>query len=369
MTPWIFVNGSFLMKPQTGVQRYAREMLGGMHSLGVKDIVILAPPQCRQTEVYGYPVVSDHRKFPWRGQWWAWEQIRLPMLVRRYDDYLLWSPSNIGPWLVKEQVITMHDALVFAGPKWFSFAGRNYYRRLLPLLARRVRHIITDSEHSKKELIHYRVVPENNISVVHLGVNMDVKRRDGMDERRYVLNLGSRDPRKNVRGLLAAWNQIEPRLKSGYRLGIVGGNIRGVVDEGLQKQSLPDVDFFGYVSDDELKQLFDQAVLFVFPSFYEGFGLPPLEAMASGVPVIVSSTTSLPEVCGEAAVYVDPYDTQDIAEKIVAMLRDPGLRLLYRQKGLEQAQRFTWKRSAQSLMDILERTKARAHSKVLNSAQ
>lgn len=350
----IAVNGTFLMKSLTGVQRYAKEMLRGLRSIGFNNIIILAPPGCSINQLFEYRIVVDDIRFPWHGQWWLWEQFRLPRMLEQYPDRILWSPSNIGPLCVQNQVVTMHDALVFAGPEWFSPAGRTYYRMLLPRLAKRVKHIITDSTYSKEELIKFGVVRPDKISVVRLGVGSDFSARTGTEEKIYVLNLGSRDPRKNVRGLISAWNRIDSSIKLGFRLGIVGGNIRGVVGEGLHGQNFPDVDFFGYRTDSELKELFKRTALFVFPSFYEGFGLPPLEAMASGVPVISSKTTSLPEVCGDAALYVDPYDENDIADKMRSMLSDPALRSRYRQKGLDHVKQFTWERTAQRFVEVME---------------
>jgi glycosyltransferase involved in cell wall biosynthesis len=350
----IAVNGTFLMKPLTGVQRYAREMLRGLGLIGFKDIIVLAPPGCSIDEIYEYKIVTDAIHFPWHEQWWIWEQLRLPFLLRNYPEHILWSPSNIGPLCVSNQVITMHDALVFAGPEWFSLVGRTYYRMLLPRLAKRVKHVITDSAYSKEELIKYGVVRPDKISIVPLGVSSDFFYEKSAEERTYVLNLGSRDPRKNVRGLISAWNKIDPAIKKGFRLGIVGGNIRGVVSEGLHDVNLPDVDFFGYRTDSELNDLFHRSVFFVYPSLYEGFGLPPLEAMASGVPVITSNTTSLPEVCGNAALYVDPYDEKDITDKMSCLLNDPALRLYYQKKSLEHVKQFTWERSARRFLEIME---------------
>ncbi|RBW68891.1 glycosyltransferase family 4 protein [Bacillus taeanensis] len=360
MNAKIVVNGTFLMKPVTGVQRYAREIIKSLNKSGYTDIIIISPKEYEEEHFMGYPVIRDSLSFPLKNQWWVWEQTRLPSLFKRYaKTHILWSPTNTGPVTVSNQVVTIHDAAVFAGPNWFSNFGGKYYRMLLPLLGKRARHILTVSEFSKSELIKYGITKKSDISVVPCGIgqeflNEDLKRNGAKKHSSgFVLNLGSRDPRKNVSALLSSWNKLDEGIASNKKLVVVGGHNRGFNNEGIKEEVLhPNIDFVGYKTDEEIIELYQNADLFVFPSLYEGFGLPPLEAMACGTPVAVANAASLPEVCGDAAIYFDPTDEKDIAEKISKALSGTVNLETYRESGLQQVKKFTWEKSAEKLIKV-----------------
>ncbi|RYD05693.1 hypothetical protein N752_07290 [Desulforamulus aquiferis] len=167
----IAINGTFLMKKITGVQRYAYEMIKGFRKIEGLEIIIFAPKECLLSEISGFKIIKDKNKFSYLNQWWLWEQCNLPKLCKEHKDYLLWSPANTGPLLVENQVVTLHDAAVFEGPEWFSKTSGTYYRWLLPKLTRRVKHIFTVSNFSKNEIIKYGLGKPSNISVVYPGVS------------------------------------------------------------------------------------------------------------------------------------------------------------------------------------------------------
>jgi glycosyltransferase involved in cell wall biosynthesis len=246
-----------------------------------------------------------------------WEQGVLPLKLRR--DQLLWSPSNCGPLALRNQVVTMHDIAPIDHPEWFTKRFALWYQMLIPRLVYRVRHIITVSEFTKNRLINALQVPAEKITVIYNGVDsrfcplpveMASQSLEAMKlpSSRYVLSLCSIGQRKNIVRLLKAWEQIEGRYKDIWLViaGAEGSEL--VFEKVLHKQLPPRVHFTGHVPEEHLAALYTGAIVYVYVSLYEGFGLPPLEAMATGCPVIVSKTTALPEVCKEAAYYVAPCD-------------------------------------------------------------
>lgn len=337
----LLVNGRFLTQPITGVQRYAREMLAALESSDL-TIGVVAPrgagPLPGKTErLDDGSILKGH----------AWEQMRLSGWMRKWNADLLWSPCNTGPLSVDAQVVTIHDASVFAGPEWFSASFRAFYKWLLPRLGRKVRVVVTDSEFSKSELVKYGVADAAKIRVVPAGVGPQFA--PGGAKGGYVLFVGTRNPRKNLARLIEAWSRVPD--KGGRVLRAVGGAGRAFSREALPP--IPaDVKLEDAANDDALVALYRGADLLVQPSLYEGFGLPPLEAMACGTPAVVSRVASHPEVCGDAAIYCDPLDVADIARAIAKGLTHPPTNCF------EQAARFTWPRAAATLTAVFERSQA-----------
>jgi glycosyltransferase involved in cell wall biosynthesis len=289
------------------------------------------------------------------------EQLELPGLIPK-ETKLFWSPHyNIPVFYRGPLLVTIHDVLHLAMPQYLEgWHKKAYANWLFWCLRKKATAILTDSQFSKEEIIRYTPAGNQAISVVHLGIDenwFNVTKQQRPHERPYIIFVGNVKPHKNVRGLLEAFSLVKDKIP--HNLVIVGkreGFISG--DEGVARQaeSLGQrVIFTGYVTDDVLKQYIAHAEALVLPSFYEGFGLPPLEAMACGCPVIVSKAASLPEVCGDAALYCDPYDPKDIAEKIKQLVANPSLQESLRQKGLEQAKRFTWEQCAQETVAVIRK--------------
>lgn len=356
--PLIAINGRFLTQVVTGVQRYAVEMVLGLSKLRRHyEIVVITPPGRLVSRVPN--LVQDN--FPIGGH--LWEQLRLPWLLKKMKADLLWCPGFTAPLLNYgvPLVVTLHDAATFAGPEWFSPTFTLYYRFLIPLVGRVATKVITDSDFSRQELIKYSMVGRpNNIEVVYCGLtplrnnqNGATKTLEQLQGKNYVLSLGSRNPRKNMPRLLLAWNKIPGSVKSGRVLAIAG-KVDRVFSEEKFSMLPEDVIFLDYVPDDELFDLYSNADAFVYPALYEGFGIPPIEAMSCGTPVLVSNITSLPEVCGNAAAYCDPYNVDDIADKLSQLLTDNTFVKTLIKRGLEQAKLYSWNRSAQQLSNIFE---------------
>lgn len=222
--------------------------------------------------------------------------------------------------------------------------------------------IITGSEYSKQEILQRLDFTEDQVTVIHHGIDHDlfkVYKNVNIDfglPSKFILSVGSIEPRKNLIGLLKAYDSLNEDLKKEYKLVLVGfkgwknKEIMDILDNNQEN-----IHYLGFVSDEDLAKVYNLASLFVFPSFYEGFGLPPLEAMACGTPVVSSNLTSMPEVCIDAAVYCDPHDTKDIKSKIELVLNDVSLQSSMIQKGIERAKQFTWGKSADEHMKVFEK--------------
>jgi glycosyltransferase involved in cell wall biosynthesis len=346
--PPIAFNGRFLDQQMTGVQRYSHGMLT---HLGPR-LQVLRPEG-------PLPPVRGH----------LWEQFVLPRLSGKS---LLWSPGNTGPLSRANQVVTVHDASSLEHPEWFSGPFATWYRFVVPRLMRRVRKVITVSEFSKERLLAISGIPEENIAVIPNAIDTRFKpatqealaafRKKHNLEQPYCLYMGSLEPRKNVLTLLKTWTDLALSDCDLILAGTPGHVFRA---RGFAELP-PRTRLFGRVSDDELPLLLSAAKCFIFPSLYEGFGFPPLEAMACGCPVICSGTTSLPEVCGPAfdpadsqstgaALYFSPMDREQLAAQIRAVMgMSPETSCRMSNNGLLQASKFNWERCAGQTWSVLK---------------
>jgi len=340
----IVYNVRTLSAPLTGVQRYVRELdarLGG-------DFERVAPS-------IGAQGASGH----------LWEQLVLPV---RLGGRMLFSPGNTGPVGYRRQVVTIHDASTLDLPDAFAGAFGRWYRWMLPRLARRVLGVVTVSEFSRARIVATLGVPRRRVAVVHNGVTpapgplagdllSAVRLRYGLHGR-FLLFVGSRDARKNAAFLVKAFAASGVR---GLELVLVGGGNDRLFapGEGAWK---PGVRVLGHVEDRDLEALYALAEGFVFPSLYEGFGLPPLEAMARGCPVLCSDATCLPEVCGPALerggapIYFSPRSEASLAEALSRFAGLPaGVRQQMASAGRARAGGYTWDRCASETLAAVTR--------------
>jgi glycosyltransferase involved in cell wall biosynthesis len=344
----IFVNARFLTQPITGVQRYAVELSKELKRLRA-DIRFVAPKNLLHHDLGEQLGVEVCGRLTGH----AWEQFELPLYTRKG---LLLSFCNTSSLVKRRQLVTLHDAAVFAVPGSYSWAFRNWYKVLFVGLGQVALKVLTDSEFSRQELQRYSRVPAYKLEVVYLGsehvfgtqADTSILNTYGL-ERPFLLAVGSQSPHKNFDALVEA---LERLGETDFDVVIAGGvNPRVHARTGTLPQSVRHV---GFVSDGELRALYENAAGFVHPAYYEGFGLPPLEAMALGCPVIVSKAASLPEVCGAAALYFDPHNPADIADKIRQLMRDETLRQTLRQRGIKQAEQFSWQNCAEQVLDFAE---------------
>lgn len=332
--PEVIVNGRFLSTRVTGVQRYAAEIL---RCLGARVQVVRPGPTADR------PGISGH----------AWEQFTLPRSVSSRS--VLWSPANSGPLATRNQVLTLHDLSPLEHPEWFKPAYAAWYRLFLPLLVRRVRRILVPSEYVRRGILSRFHMPGDAVVVVPAGVDTHrfhkVPPSGASGWGRYILFVGTLEPRKNIPTLLTAWKQIE-KFHPNVSLILAGGAGR-VFNPVHFPDKINRVRFIGYVAEEALPSLYSGAEVFVFPSFDEGFGLPVLEAMSCETPVVVSNRGALPEVVGEAGVFVDPTNAEELANVLNHCLMDATLRGTLAESGRRQAQHFSWQTSSEKVWDIL----------------
>jgi len=335
------MNTRTLRGPLTGVQRYAQEMFDRLGS-------VLSPVEPGSISLG----VRGH----------AWEQFILPRLV---GDELLWSPANCGPLELKRQIVTIHDLSPLDHPEWMSRKYSAWYQFMIPRLAERVATIIADSAYTKSRIIERCRIPDDKVTVVHLGVSSKfapappeairlLMEKLGLAGRRYFLIVGSIEPRKNLARVISAWRTAVSRLDEDIVLVVAGavGDSKIFADQALG--ALPErVLLVGRVSDADLPTLYSGALAAIYLSLYEGFGLPPLEAMACGVATLSSATTSVPEVVGDAGMLVDPLNIGEIAEAMVQLASDSRLCATFSELGLKRASRFNWDETAATTLKIL----------------
>ncbi|WP_242918243.1 glycosyltransferase family 4 protein [Pontibacter liquoris] len=349
----IIVNARFLTQPVTGVQRFAIEI-----SLCLKRLyphaVFVAPRKlvhkeiAQQLEVVTFGHLAGH----------AWEQLELPLYLKKHNQPLLLNLCNTAPLFYRKQVVCIHDLAVFINPAWFSASFAAVYKFLLPRIARRSVKVLTVSNYSRQTIQSLLGIQEAKIAVIYNAVS-DYLCTTGKEATpskygAYILAVGSLDPRKNLLNLVKAFNQCQ---LPGIKLVIVGATSSIFKDPALQQLLLGNdqIILTGYLPDQALPGLYRNALFFVYPSFFEGFGIPPLEAMQCGCATIVSNTSSLPEVCADASLYVNPTDIADIARAIGLLASDAELRNNLIHKGLERSRHFSWEKSAIKLMKVIER--------------
>lgn len=342
--PLIYVNTRVTHYQLTGVQRYCKEILSLVdnHSLISK----VKPPFWISHSILGH----------------LWEQIVLPHYTKQN---LLFSPSNTGPLLVKNQVVTIHDVVSLDHPEWLNPKFAAWYQFLLPKLAKQVKKIITISEFSKSRILYHIRIPEDKIVVIPNGISesfapcdscqvMKMKKVLNIPDGQYILYLGSLEPRKNLKRVLMAWNKVQDCFPKDTYFVIGGAKGRKQVFQAINiPDNVRNVIFLGHVPDQYLPTLYSGALYFIYVSIYEGFGLPVLEAMACGTPVLTSDTTSIPEVVGNAALLVDPLSVNEIAEAMLALQESESLRQQLRADGLKRVKSYSWKETARKTWNLL----------------
>jgi len=330
---------------------------------------------------------------------YLWAQIRLPLELRASPQDVYFFPSSVIPLLYQpaKSVITVHDVAFLFFPDCFSPMLRGWLKIATKRGISKAKKIIAVSESTRQDLITYYGMPPEKVVVVHHGVHemyrplqiqmgttskvasispieeahmeptsevdpisvIEAVKAKYRIERVYILCIGTLQKRKNIPRLLQSFYLLKQRYNIPHKLVLVGQKCPDLPEHEIfstmkQLSLQEDVVWTGYIAEQDMPALFNGAELFVFPSLYEGFGMPILEAMACGVPVACSNTSSLPEVVGEAGVMFDPYDVDSMTAAIHRALTDEELRTQLRQQGLQRAKWFSWKRCAQKTLDVLE---------------
>ena len=354
-----------------GIGTYVRNLLRQLarQAPGHEYVVLCRAQDCDTIEEYGprFKAIVEPA-----GNYSIAEQFAVPMDLRREAVDLFHAPHYVLPPLTPcRSVVTIHDCIHLRFPQYLpSRLGYAYARAQMWAATHKAARVMTVSEASKRDILRYFRVPESRIDVIYNAIDERFWAQPSSEEmtrvrERYrltdpfVLYAGNIKPHKNLERLIEAFHLMRhevPHL-SNVQLLIIGDEIskyatlrRAVHRHKLHKH----VRFFGFVSDQTLAALYRLADVFVFPSLYEGFGLPPLEAMASGTPVITSNVSSLPEVVGDAALMIDPYDPAAIADAMRQVLETPALREDLQRRGLARARGFSWERSIARVREIYD---------------
>ncbi|WFR84727.1 glycosyltransferase family 1 protein [Arthrobacter sp. Y-9] len=346
----IVVNCRFLTQKVTGVQRFAEEIVTALAPLR-DDLVLVAPPgPLRETSIAGVSVQQ------WgKHQGHLWEQWDLPRaLARTKRDPLLLSLTNTGPILRRRQVVTHHDVTYVRQPQTYSSRFRAAYRLLSTLTLRPAAAVITVSEFSRQEIASvYHLDPAKITVVPNAAAHGFHQEPAGEADTPYFLAVSSLLPHKNIDLLVRAFHRYAESTGSSTRLKLVGSTPETVSRTNKGRTSTQAVEYLGRVDDDELRRLYAAARAFVFPSRYEGFGIPPLEAQASGVPVLASDAPALREVLGSSARYFARESEASLVEGLRELDTDLTLRQDLIDLGRKNTARYSWARSAAALDRLL----------------
>ena len=294
-----------------------------------------------------------------------WTQFVFPFYAKKYDLVISLTQFEASVSNLRKQIVVVHDLIpyIFRDQKHkYKF----FVYKILPYILRRVKNICVVSNNTKVDLMRFLNIDENKIIIIYESVDKTVESHiqqsydleksllfRKLNIEKYILFVGSSDKRKNLENVIKAFDIVCEKNKD---LSLV---VVGFLTDKSQRyyqgiiKNFEKIKFLGHIDVKELTVLYKNAELLLFPTLYEGFGLPPLEAMACGCPVVVSDKGSLPEVCGDAAIYVDPYDPQSIADGIIKVLSDENLRQKLIQKGFEQVKKFSWEQSVEKFLKVL----------------
>lgn len=350
------------VEKRVGIGEYAYELLKEFEKLKRKDIEFVIYLKTnplvdlpKQREGWKYRIVRPSK---------YWTQFGLPidLFIHRPRPDVFFTPSHYAPRFSPVScAISIMDVSYLKFPELFKEKDLYQLKNWTSYSAKKAKKIFTISNSSKNDIIREYGKKEKDVIVTYLGIKMDDKNNNpqNLEEKfeitkPYILFVGTLQPRKNIERLIEAFSKVP---NEDVELVIVGK--KGWLYENIlsapQKFGVSDkVKFLDFVKDEDLPVLYKNALCFVLPSLYEGFGLPVLEAMKYGCPVIVSNVSSLPEAAGDAALYVDPENVSDITEKIKKMIGDKNLREELRKKGYKQIEKFSWQKTASETLKVLE---------------
>jgi glycosyltransferase involved in cell wall biosynthesis len=358
----ILIDAHMVGEHETGNETYIANLLKGLRSIDHPHRIVVAAahdePLFEELRADARFAIIPVSAAPVRRLLWD-----LPRAVRQNRIDLLHATYMAPPLCACPVVLSVHDVSFASHPEWFSGRDLAVLRLGVRSSIRRAVRVITISNHAKEEIIRFFRIPPERIVVTYLAADpffcADAPRcsSDGSADKASVLIVGNLQPRKNLVRFIEAFARAHATLTPPPQLMICGkvqwqeSEVYAAIESaGIESA----VTFTGYVDNERLRSLYRTATVFAYPSLYEGFGLPILEAMACGAPVLTSNVASIPEVAGDAAVLMDPYDVEDMARKLIEMLGAPPLRTSLREKGANQVRQFSWERTARQTVDIYE---------------
>lgn len=356
----LYINGRFATRSMTGVDRVAYELTSQLRQIATELpegmlVLHLLLPKCSPEQLLALSnsTLGEAKSVSkLKGQ--LWEQFLLPFQAA--DGWAI-NFCNVGPIIGRRQILMIHDAQIYISPESYSFCFRLWYRMLQPFIARRASLLFTVSDYSKNRLEEVRVFPKGKVQVIPNGADHmnrisaddSILGRHQLSSQNYFLAMGSVSKHKN---LICTLNAIAACSSEAPRLVVVGGNvseIKAVFASSISERVL----LLGRVSDEELKALYMHANAFLFPSITEGFGLPPLEAMHCGCPVVASTSGAMSEVCGDTVRYADPDKPDDWTFAMEELASDPDVREKISARACDRAAKFTWRRAAMQLLQAI----------------
>lgn len=375
----ILIDGLALLSPLTGIGRYTYEISKRLQEISSAKYEISFNYGFYSKELYGelkevtvreqklkslksfisrYPLLKKIVR--------SFYTLFARLYARSFDIYF--QPNFIPNQNIKakKNICTVHDFSFKLQPQWHPKERLDYFNKNFHLV-KKADHIITGSYFTKQEIIEFLQIPQDKITVIYHGVNHNIYKPYSQNllqetkakfdlPKKFLLFVGSIEPRKNLLTLLKAYNLFSTEEKKSVPfilVGFKGWENKEIMQEIQKNQNY--IRYLGFVTDNDLAHIYNLATIFIYPSLYEGFGLPPLEAMACGTPVIVSNVASLPEVCANAALYIDPANPQDIKDKILTLIGDEKLREEFSKKSKAQAALFSWESSALEHFNVFEK--------------
>lgn len=345
----------------TGIGTYAHELILNLNNTDAKNHYLVFLPDGSSLNHLNKNFEIEPIKAELMDNFW--DEVSIPNLLDNHNMELYHVPQNgvgLSENISCKKVITLHDIIPLKMPETVSTRYLEIFNNQLPRIINCCDGIITVSEFSKDDIAKEFNFPRERIYVTHLAAEniykpySKLKSLNLIEQKyninsNYILYVGGLSPRKNILGLIDAFSLINPLNRKGIKLVITG--TKGISYEKYKERAtslkvLDDVIFTGFIPLEDLPLFYSGAEVLVYPSFYEGFGLPPLEAMACGTPVIASNLTSVPEVCNDSALLIDPYNIDELSSTIERVLNDPLLALKMKELGLARSMNFSWENTA-----------------------
>ena len=350
----LIINLSILFSQPTGISNYAKNIFPYLKSLNPTLLTAKEYPDFHCYSVPNNLTPAEGTKGHLRRL--VWTQFQLPKIYQTLKSQLLFSPIPEAPLCTNSRFIVMsHDMIPLRFPKRFS-PLTPYHRYYVPQVLKQTQHIICNSQATANDIIQFYQIPSHKITPILLAGNNSHFQFLNLPTRNYFLYIGRQDPYKNLERLITAFSTLPNR--NDYELWLAGPydqRYSPLLEIQAQELGISHlVKFLNYVSYDELPIIINQALALVFPSLWEGFGLPVLEAMACGTPVITSNISSLPEVAGDAAILINPYNPGEITAAMQVIINDSELRKQLVKKGLKRANQFSWEKTGLATVEVLK---------------
>ena len=353
----LIVNLSIVFSKPTGISNYAKNLFPYLKSLQPTLLTSQTYPKFNCYSVPNNLTPAQGTKGHFNRL--IWTQFELPKIYKQLKSNLLFSPIPEAPFKTKcRYIITFHDAIPLRFPKHFS--PLTYYHRFyVPQILSKAEHIICNSQATAKDIHHFYQIPQSKITPILLAHNsqnfrplINIKKKI---DKPYFIYLGRQEPYKNLQRIISAFAALPN--SNDYELWFAGPDDKRytpILKTQIKQLGITEqVKFLNYVPYSELPKIINQALALVFPSLWEGFGFPVLEAMACGTPVITSNISSLPEVAGDAAILINPYDIKQLSEAMHLIATDAQLQNRLSQLGIERAKKFSWEKTGKATVEIL----------------